>query len=166
MIKEELSKIKEAKQVGVLYHYTGIKNWDRIKSSNTLEAGSPIGDYNKSRQLEPKNISDREAISFTRNKNLHKQPYFWDLGLNLYGGKIIRIAIDGDKLSERYKLKPFRWRFDKSRVAGGMSGDEFETRADTNMIKNLDKYLVKVDDVTSETTDLRRLSVTSETKKK
>lgn len=76
---------QEAKQVGVLYHF--------IKSSRSSpEVLSSI--------LKKGLESDQKGyVSFTRN---------FDLGSGYYLKRAyIRIAIDGNKLSEKYKIEPF-----------------------------------------------------------
>jgi len=147
--------ILDAKQVGTLYHYTSPRNWENIKKTNKLEAGDPVGDpTSDKRRTYPKDISFAASISFTRNKSFHKLPYFEDLALGATFGKInglIRITVDGDKLSQNYKLVPYRWAFSSSKVnPPGKYGDEYETRALTYIIEDFDKYFIKADDVYSE----------------
>lgn len=90
--------INEAKQVGVLYHFTNYKGMMGIISDNFK-----LKDH-------PKRISgDKEYsvkyVSLTRNKNfgetISSVPTF------------VRITLDGDKMSNRYKIKPH------ADVAGG-----------------------------------------------
>lgn len=74
--------IKEAKQVGILYHFTTIQNIEDILKSKGLK--SDFFDY----------------ISFTRNFNLQKtSDYFKD--------HKVRLTFDGNKLSNKYKIEPF-----------------------------------------------------------
>jgi len=74
--------IKEAKQVGILYHFTTINNLEDILKSKGLK--SDFFDY----------------ISFTRNFNLQKtSDYFKD--------HKVRLTFDGNKLSNKYKIEPF-----------------------------------------------------------
>ena len=74
----------EARQVGPLYHFTGVRGLELIMDTNTFRASPAYvsGDP-----------SDR--VSFTRNKN-----YYWN---------IIRIGVDGDKLSTKYKITPYSY---------------------------------------------------------
>jgi hypothetical protein len=102
-----LDILKEAKQVGMLYHYT--ENWllEKIIESNTL--------------LSP--------ISFTRSKD--KKTVSWiDADAAL--------VIDGDKLSTKYKIRPYQDRDEEGRFF-----DEMEERVDKNIV-GLDKYLIKI----------------------
>jgi hypothetical protein len=80
----ELKRLMEAKQVGTIYHYTTVKNLhDMINSDHPFVVGS----HNK------------QTISTTRNPNLHKaNPTFNTRG--------VRIALDGDKISQNHKVKP------------------------------------------------------------
>lgn len=140
--------IFEGKQVGKIYHYTTPGNWEKIKESNTLQAGDPLGDYTTTppRKLHPPDLADQASISFTRNKNLHSTDYWYDLGLVITSVKdMIRLTLDGDKLSQNYKLKPFRYAFTRPRIHPGAVADEYETRALTPKITDLNKYLIAVD---------------------
>jgi hypothetical protein len=81
--------LREAKQVGIIYHYTIYENAVDILKSFNLKSG--ISDDSLS------------SISFTRDKNFHKQRR------TLY--KFIepqcRFTFDGDKLSNKYKISPY-----------------------------------------------------------
>jgi hypothetical protein len=99
--------LNEAKQVGILYHYT--ENWllEQIIESNTLQA----------------------PVSFTRSKD--KKTVSW-LGAEC------SLAIDGDKLSNNYKISPYR-----DNDGEGNPFDEMEERVNKD-ITNLNKYIIKV----------------------
>ena len=90
--------ITEAKQVGTLYHYTSDFSAGNILSNNKLK-------------------SKKGIISFTRDKNFHKDA-------NDGGGKRngvptdVSFELDGDKLSNRHKTTPYGWK----------SGRDFDTR--------------------------------------
>jgi len=73
--------VKEAKQVGILYHFTEPRKLRSIFQRNGLV--SNLNDY----------------ISFTRNFNLQKISDFHD--------NTVRLVFDGDKLSNKYKIEPF-----------------------------------------------------------
>jgi hypothetical protein len=80
--------LKEGKQVGLLYHFTKTGNLIGILQSNILKASDQWAT----------NDDPRPINSFTRNKN------GWDVG----GFPTdVRITIDGDKLSNKYKIQPF-----------------------------------------------------------
>ena len=79
-----LDILKEAKQVGTLYHSTSGANLISILKSNTLRVN----------QSPTFGISLLNQISFTRDKNYRPGEY--------------TIEIDGNKLSSKYKLEPFQ----------------------------------------------------------
>jgi nicotinamide mononucleotide adenylyltransferase len=84
--------LEEGKQVGPLYHYTSADGLKGILQSNKINTSE-------------ENYLGNELyyISFTRNKNFHKK------GSN-FGVKIkYRITLDGDKLSNKYKIQPFSY---------------------------------------------------------
>ena len=84
--------LKESKQVGPLYHYTSADGLKGILSSNRINASE-------------ENYLGNELyyISFTRNKNFHNKG-------QKFGVKTeYRITLDGDKLSNRYKISPFAY---------------------------------------------------------
>ncbi len=131
--------INEGKQVGILYHSTSIKNLFKIIEENKLIAFSSdlnnLIDFRTQRDdnfmfhpLAGPIIKDREKykpyISFTRNKNYKRTP------------KDVVFVIDGDKLSERYKIIPYSH-------FGGRENDEMEERIYRD-VNNLDKYIIKV----------------------
>jgi hypothetical protein len=114
--------LAEAKQVGLLYHFTTyekalyiIKDGYALRTaSNRLYGGNPNPDF----------------ISFTRNKNL-KSPTI--------SGEV-RFTIDGDGLSNKYKIQPF--------ADTGTDTDESEERVDAVPIRgelNFSKYLKSID---------------------
>jgi hypothetical protein len=77
-------KLLEAKQVGILYHYTSIANALDICDQNELRPG------------------EFDGVSFTRNKNFHTTERE-----EIQTG--VKFVIDGDKLSENYKIQPFNY---------------------------------------------------------
>jgi hypothetical protein len=90
-----LDILKEAKQVGTLYHYTYYSALEKILKTNQLKAYE--GSIN--------NKGERGySISFTRDKQLHRKSV---ASLLPNGQPEIRIEIDGDKLSEKYRIEPY-----------------------------------------------------------
>jgi hypothetical protein len=85
-------KVDEAKQVGNLYHYTSAEGLKSILTSNSLKTSQ-------------ENYLGKELqfVSFTRNKNFHNK------GQNFNVKTDYRITLDGDKLSSKYKIKPFAY---------------------------------------------------------
>ncbi len=84
--------LNEAKQVGSLYHYTSADGLKNILQSNQLKSSE-----------EEYMGNDLNFISFTRNKNFHKKGQKFNVKTDY------RITLDGDKLSDRYKIKPFAY---------------------------------------------------------
>jgi hypothetical protein len=84
--------INEGKQVGPLYHYTSANGLKGILQSNKINASE-------------ENYLGNELyyISFTRNKNFHKK------GSKFGVSTEYRITLDGDKLSNKYKIRPFAY---------------------------------------------------------
>ena len=83
----------EGKQVGLLYHYTSTNGLKGILQSNRINASE-------------ENYLGNELyyISFTRNKNFYKK------GSKFGVSTEYRITLDGDKLSNKYKIRPFAYR--------------------------------------------------------
>ena len=83
-LKEE--EIIESKQVGILYHWTKLKNLKNIIKTNTLNvshAGHGIFDY----------------VSTTRSKDKFQ--------FGIAESSDVAIVLDGDKISNRYKIIPY-----------------------------------------------------------
>lgn len=75
--------IAEAKQVGTVYHFTTLEAlYTIVTQSEPFLMGSKNG----------------ETFSMTRNPSLFINPHFRECG--------VRITLDGDKLSEKYKVRP------------------------------------------------------------
>lgn len=149
LVKEH---IKEAKQVGFLYHYTSPETLKKIEECDCLKAGlaMPTSLPGSPRKTSHK-LDSSKGISTTRNKNLHKLDYFTslELGLDEFDTPFIRLTLDGDLISQRYETKPFRYYFtDISPVKPRK--DEFEERIMTEHIPNLSRYLVRVDNIIDE----------------
>ena len=120
-----LDILKEAKQVGTLYHYTPILSLLKILKSNTLGDES-LGKYS--------------TVSLTRDKNFHKRT------------KIIpsesRIVIDGDKLSNNYKIKPYQWNAAHFQGKPASKSGEIEDQMEEEVqgaIKNINQYIDRID---------------------
>lgn len=115
--------LTEGKQVGILYHYTKYENLINILHTDTLIAGKHNG-------------VNRKYVSFTRNKNFH-----------LSNGSIpthVRLVIDGDKLSNRYKIEPFT---DDDSIYGYdvRLPDEMEERIRLKEVKKISNYILRID---------------------
>jgi len=96
----ETSAISEAKNVGILYHFTDLHSAWAILEDKQLKIGDTEGSFLASgggfTVTHP-----RTHISLTRNPRLQR------LGENYPWGPV-RIVLDGDKLSQKYKINPYQ----------------------------------------------------------
>jgi 8-oxo-dGTP pyrophosphatase MutT (NUDIX family) len=124
-------EISEAKQRGTLYHYTPLHKLQKIVESNVLKAkDTPIG--------QPGNAQFKKSVSLTRDKNFHTD-------YKMIGGLGARIILDGDKLSENYKIVPYNDpMYSKKLHIDSYSSYEAEERIFED-IKSLDKYILGYD---------------------
>ena len=123
-----LDILKEAKQVGILYHYTTLRSLKNIIKSNRLLKNAPdmsAADYYDS-DLDPD--ANTSVISFTRDNP--KNPQF-----TIAQYAEAALVIDGNKLSNNYKIRPIQQQ--------GIGEDEMEERIYKD-INNLNKYLIKI----------------------
>jgi len=108
----------EAKQVGILYHYTTIDGAIGIRKTNKL---SENGNY----------------VSFTRDKHFHK------IGrLEGIEGMDCRFIIDGDKLSYHYRVQPFNY-FKHKNYRYLPDRDEQEERIKGSVLR-FHQYIIKL----------------------
>lgn len=110
---ENKKQLTESKQVGTLYHLTNLDGIEFIMKNNKLM-----------RKL-------YDGISFTRNKML-----------NFYEGHpdklYFKLIIDGDKLSNNYKLEPFKYHSYNDEVD---FRNEAEEMVKVKEILNANKYI-------------------------
>lgn len=99
--------LKEAKQVGVLYHVMDIDKFESLLKYDIL----------------------KKPTSFTRNKD-------YDRVVGREKNYTYQIVVDGDKLSNNYKIKPIN-------QGGGWVKDEYEELVNVN-IKNIGKYITDI----------------------
>ena len=110
--------LNEGKQVGILYHWT-----DFMGSMNIINQDFLKGYLTDTFKKQP-------AISFTRDKNFYK-------GKNKLATKPeICFVVDGDKLSNHYKIRPFQ----DSKI----KKDETEEKVLTDGIKNFSQYITNI----------------------
>lgn len=110
----------EAKQVGILYHYTEPEALLSILETNELK----IGQYG--------------VNSFTRNKNYHRKTECVRRGP-------VRITLDGDKMSNNTRIFPWSsWvANDKSRQKRKKYYEEWEERTKSD-IKNIKNFIIGI----------------------
>jgi hypothetical protein len=127
-LEEEL--LDEAKQVGILYHYTLGKNLTDIIFDNKLYAHD-ITSLGKDKK--PIN-----AISFTRNPNFHTSH-------KMIMGTEARIILDGNKLSNKYKIEPYaEFSFRSPKKTESEERIVFPT-GNQQGIENLKQYVISYD---------------------
>jgi len=106
----------ESKSLGNLYHIVDIEKLNYILDNNKIQSYK----------------AGEGKISLTRNKMLTGY-----LGDN--SSSVFKLEIDGDKLSSKYKIKPFRY---KTRNAGYL--DEYEEQVQSSRINNIFYYTNKI----------------------
>lgn len=136
----------ESKQVGTLYHFTNIEQLESILSSNTM-ISSPYSEV--SIKL------NTPTISFTRSKNgvIDKNPESRNFNKPVFNYGGIRIAIDGNKLSNKYKIKPI----DYSGIAKITKQlHNMEEVILTKKIDNIKSYIIDIKFVSSHKKQLNK----------
>ena len=121
--------LNEGKQVGLLYHVTTPENLKKILDSNTLKGS--ISDFHGGK--------DFIGISTTRNKNF------------LYNQNQIQIVLDGDKISNNYKIMPYDyWRrsYDLPNNPQAKDEDEEIIKVGGDGLRDIKKYIVKINNFT------------------
>jgi hypothetical protein len=113
--------IFEAKQVGILYHYTSVVSLMKILKSGELLGSLEYGN---------------KFISFTRDKNFLKHP------MRTIKDDAVRIVLDGDKLSNKYKIQPFNYQY---RFATRYDDAESEERIYIDKISNIKNYIIRIE---------------------
>ena len=124
-------KYFEGKQVGILYHYTSLKNLIKIiKSNNLINGRNTNGDY--------------IGICFSRNKFFHiPNEYSAPSNTSLE----CRLVINGDKLSNDYKINPVNDALldsDEEKKCRNISTESEERIKDESII-DIKKYIISVD---------------------
>jgi len=116
--------LNEAKQVGDLYHFTDIQSLENILKKNLMSTGV------------------RGFISFTRSKHgvISKIGRSKNTFVNPYG--TFRISIDGNKMSNNNKIKPFSY----SGTMGFYDKPNFDNMEERVMkdIKNIKQYIKEI----------------------
>jgi len=118
--------LSERKQVGTLYHFTDYNGLKGILKNNNL-------------------VTTLDYISFTRDYGRSIVPYLSE--------SRVRIVLNGDKLSDKYKLQPYRdpvlndydeyGDFPEQNLT--KNPEEFEERIKTKKIPNINKYIKHID---------------------
>ena len=128
--------LKEAKQVGIIYHYTTFESGLKILELNQLKSGHTA---------ESTNAKPVFGISFTRDKRFNNANRAVDFTNSSFGRTPqLRFTIDGNKLSNKFKVQPYSQggRFDK-----GKKDFESEERVTSDKLFTipLSNYLISID---------------------
>lgn len=83
--------LQEGKHIGTLYHFTRPRNLKKIISGSDVSSPFEL-------------ISWNGNISCTRNACMSTEIFNNDFSIK--DGYIVRISLDGDKISQKYKIKP------------------------------------------------------------
>jgi len=122
--------LNESKQVGSLYHVTTPQGLENILKTNTLKGSSISWDGGDTEFF---------GISTTRNKNF------------FYGNNQIQIVLDGDKISNNYKIRPYdywRRKYDIPDEPQIKDEDEELIIVGEEGLKDIKKYILKINDFT------------------
>lgn len=107
--------LNEGKQVGILYHFTDDYGLEGILESNQLLASTTNANH----------------VSLTRDKR------GWHVGV---ADNIARISLDGNAISNNYKISPYAW----EESDRGTGGTESEEAVLINKIDNIKKYITSI----------------------
>ena len=126
----------EAKQVGIIYHYTTFESGLKVLKSNQLKSDHTA---------ESTNAKPVFGISFTRDKRFNIASRAVDFTNSSFGKTPqLRFTIDGNKLSNKFKVQPYSQggRFDK-----GKKDFEAEERVTSDKLFTLplSNYLISID---------------------
>ena len=130
--------LKEAKQVGIIYHYT------------TFEAGLKILKLNQMKSFEAADSTRSKpvfAVSFTRDKRFHNN-HNVGFDASSFGQRPqVRFTIDGDKLSNKYKIQSYAQIGGVGRLEKGREDFEAEERVTSDKLFSITllPYLKSID---------------------
>jgi hypothetical protein len=126
--------LREAKQVGILYHYTSYIGAAAILKSGKLK--SNLEGANRGTLTNP-----IHSISFTRDKTFYQSTRYLQKPLHC------RFVFDGDKLSNQFKIQPYAQSDFKK---GTVDFEAEETIQSDNPVEiPINKYLIRVDILTA-----------------
>jgi hypothetical protein len=120
----------EAKQAGILYHYTLHSYLIDVIQDNLLLARSTTAKDNLNKSI--------KAISLTRDSKFESKP-------RKIMGLESRIVLDGDKLSTKYKISPYSEPEYRNPESSESEERIIFTNDSSEGISNLDKYVISYD---------------------
>ena len=127
--------LKEAKQVGTIYHYSTFEAGLKILKSNQLKS---------SHAADSTNAKPVFAVSFTRDKRFHDN-HVVDFRRSSFGNTAqLRFTINGDKLSNKFKVQPYSQQGPFSKDKKGFEAEE-RVISDKQFTIPLLPYLKSVD---------------------
>ncbi len=153
-IKKYNEFISEAKEVGILYHYTNIHLLKSILNTGffKLEGHSPLtykkdskNSNNNMTDFSMERLKDTFRFSMTRNQNFHKGKT-WIMA----DKPEVRFSFNGECLSEKYHIEPHNSviKYDTS-VKKNMAADEKEERIVIKEriinLKDIKKCIISID---------------------
>jgi hypothetical protein len=127
--------INESKQVGILYHICTLDALAKYIAPNDTLSGS--GKYTNYI------LNSNQVVSFTRDRN-----YVVNTGRNRISPFLFRFSVNGDKLSEKYKLSPYN---DLAFKSGGKEKSNFDFKelekeeVLLGEVRNFSKYVIQVE---------------------
>ena len=133
-----LNEITEGKQVGDIYHYTTFNNGFKILQSNQLQS-TEAADSTRANPI--------YAVSFTRDKKFHNNHNI-GFDVSTFGQRPqVRFTVDGDKLSNKYKIQPYAQIGGSGRFEKEQEEFEAEERAVSNKLFTISilTYIKSVD---------------------
>ena len=143
--------IDESKNLGTLYHFTNLQNASNIIKSNQIVASTTeSSDYQrdfqffkkKGQEVRDKGLSYLTFVSLTRDKLFYKKRP------KISSAPIVRFELDGNKLSSKYKIKPFNYYADEiENETDRFYSNEGEERVNLytkGEISNLDRYTTRI----------------------
>jgi len=123
--------LKEAKQVGILYHYTTFTAAVNILKSGRLK--SNLEGANRGTLTNP-----IYSISFTRDKVFHKSDRYLQKPLHC------RFVFDGDKMSDKFKIQPYAQSNDFKKGTADFEAEE-TIQSNNPIVVPIQNYLIRVD---------------------
>tara|TARA_R110002050_G_scaffold37148_4_gene92366 strand:- start:6159 stop:10673 length:4515 start_codon:yes stop_codon:yes gene_type:complete len=135
----DIERLNEAKQVGLLYHVTSPQQLEKILNSNTLRGSYISWDGGE---------TDFLGISTTRNKNF------------LYDNNKIQIVLDGDKISNNYKVMPYDYWMRNYNIPGEpqtQDEDEEIIKVGEGGLKSVKDYIIKINDFTESINEAKQV---------
>lgn len=156
---KEYVDLHEARNRGVLYHFT------------TIDLCMMMLDPIQQKQLDNtplKLLTSRHGVSFTRNSSLPTHPTGTMSGLNVRNGYVVRIAVNGDRLSDVYSIRPIAGLSDDSDHSGDItdknkprmsrsSGEAEELAIPKNSSVDIKKFVIRIDLIGGSTKDFEEI---------